>query len=78
MIKIVVKTENLGGELDWGFADIEDVSSHPIEKEILFNPINIFKVHRCRKEQTYGELNVDYVIELEYGAQAELKRKKEN
>ena len=47
-IEIRVNLENLGGEIDWGFADVKEISSQSGEKEILFNPINIFKVVECK------------------------------
>ena len=49
LVEIVVKGENLGGDLDWGFAYIKDSSYYPNEEEVLFNPINIFRVHRCQE-----------------------------
>ena len=42
LIEIVVRSENLGGDLDWGFAYIKDCSYYSKEEEVLFNPINIF------------------------------------
>ena len=50
LVEIVVKSENLGGDLDWGFAYIKESSYFPNEEEVLFNPINIFRVHRCQEE----------------------------
>ena len=47
-IEIKVNIDNLGGEMDWGFAYVEEMSSQPHEKEIIFNPINIFKVIECK------------------------------
>ena len=46
-IEVKVNLDNLGGEMDWGFADIAGMSFLPDECEILFNPINIFKVAKC-------------------------------
>ena len=43
-MEIEVKTSNLGGAIDWGFAYLKEYSSHPTEEEVLFNPINIFKI----------------------------------
>ena len=51
IIEVHVKANELGGGLDWGFADISHCSRIPEEKEVLFNPINIFKVKNCLKDQ---------------------------
>ena len=44
IIEISVKEDNMGGAMDWGFAYLRDYSSHASEEEVLFNPINVFKV----------------------------------
>ena len=46
MFIIKVKKENLGGDIDYGFADINKYSVYA-EREILFNPLNIFRVVKC-------------------------------
>ena len=55
LIEIEVKVDKLGGDLDWGFASIEHCSNISREKEVLFNPINIFKVKKCLRSQMEGE-----------------------
>ena len=47
-MQIDVKVDELGGELDWGFASIQKSSNFFGENEVLFNPINIFKVAGCK------------------------------
>ena len=50
LIEIEVRKEDLGGNLDWGFADIQKFSSLN-EKEVLFNPINMFRVQGVSEKQ---------------------------
>ena len=51
LLEIRVDVECLKGYLDWGFASIKHCSKYKNEDEVLFNPINIFKVHACMEEQ---------------------------
>ena len=46
-IEVKVNLNDLRGEMDWGFAEIAEMSYVSQECEILFNPINIFKVVKC-------------------------------
>ena len=82
-IEIRVDLDNLGGEVDWGFADVKEISSQSGEKEILFNPINIFKVVECKTgydvpmpARTYVTAN-QFVV-LEYAALTDVMKKKRN
>ena len=50
-IEIQVNPDNLGGEIDCGFANVTDISSQPHEREVIFNPINIFKVVKCERKK---------------------------
>ena len=81
-IEIKVNFENLGGEIDWGFAYVEKMSSQPHEKEVIFNPINIFKVVECKdhgiaKLPVRGtSLDVAQYIELEYAPLTEMMKRK--
>ena len=52
MLEIEVNIDGLEGELIWGFASIKHCSSYPQEDEVLFNPINIFKIGSCKEKQT--------------------------
>lgn len=47
LIEIKVNVGSLGGEMDFGFASLKSMSVNSEEKEILFNPINCFKVVYC-------------------------------
>ena len=80
-IEIRVNPDNLGGEVDWGFADIKDISCQPGEKEILFNPINIFRVVECKTDYDVKLPAKAYVtakqfIVLEYAALTDVMKKK--
>ena len=62
--------------MNWGFAYIEKYTSHKGEKEVLFNPINVFKIveyvpdkqveasHRFKMEMVY--------VRLEFGGMESL------
>ena len=83
-IQIKVNVDNLGGEIDWGFAYVEAMSSQPHEKEVIFNPINIFKVVEC-KEKGIAKLpvrgtsmEVAQYIELEYAPLTDMMKRKRN
>ena len=82
-MEIRVKLENLGGEIDWGFADVDKISSKEGEKEILFNPINIFKVVECRTDHRVKMpgntwVDVHQFVVLEYAALTDVMRRKRN
>ena len=82
-MEIRVKLENLGGEIDWGFADIAKISSKEGEKEILFNPINILKVVECRTDHRVKMpgntwVDVHQFVVLEYAALTDVMRRKRN
>ena len=51
LLVIQVKKEHLHGELNNGFADISEHSPHPYEKEVLFNPMNLFKILSVSKRE---------------------------
>lgn len=79
LIQINVKIDNLKGPLDWGFANIKEWSRYSAEEEVLFNPINIFKVCSCNSVvkkpfQIGDELSMKYVV-LEFGVLTELFNK---
>ena len=70
--------------MDWGFAYVEAMSSQPHEKEVIFNPINIFKVVEC-KEKGIAKLpvrgtsmEVAQYIELEYAPLTDMMKRKRN
>ena len=44
LMEITVDKDDLGGELDNGFALISEESKYASEKEVLFNAMNMFKV----------------------------------
>ena len=44
LIEVTVYKDDLGGELDNGFALISEFSTYADEKEVLFNAINMFKI----------------------------------
>ena len=44
VIEIRVNLDNLGGEIDWGFASVEDFAIYADEREVIFNPINSFRI----------------------------------
>ena len=71
IIEIQVKANEFGGDLDYGFASIQHCSHIPKEKEVLFNPINIFKVHACFQNQVRKYKGEDFevkrVVVLEFG-----------
>ena len=46
LLKINIKVDQLE-EFNCGFSSIEHCSSRSSEKEVLFNPINMFKVLGC-------------------------------
>ena len=79
LIVVSVNVKNLGREPDWGFADIKRFSATFAEEEVLFNPINIFKVVDCYRTKDRKDnfklakyQNIKWVVELEYGAFSEL------
>ena len=41
---ITVKDERRDSVLDFGYADISKYSDFPNEKEVVFNPLNTFKI----------------------------------
>ena len=49
LVEILVPVANLKGMGDNGFANICDFSDHSIEKEVLVNAFNVFKVLRIQK-----------------------------
>ena len=80
-IEIKVNIDNLGGEMDWGFAYVEEMSSQPHEKEIIFNPINIFKVIECKEKGIAklpvrgASIEVEQYIELEYAPLTDMMKR---
>ena len=44
VIEIRVNLDNLGGEIDWGFASVKDFAIYADEREVIFNPINSFRI----------------------------------
>ena len=74
IITIVVKEDNLGGSLDNGFADISSHSTFD-EKEVLFNPLNIFKIAEVKKAD---ENNPNHEIILEYGGMKNIENKEKS
>ena len=84
LVEIRVDTENLGGDLDWGFAFLEEMSSLGEEKEVLFNPINVFKVVECREKHLVGiperktQMKVAQFVVLEYASLAGLMKRHRN
>ena len=82
-IEIRVNLENLGGEIDWGFAYIDEISTKQGEKEILFNPINIFKVVECKINYDVPfpartHITVDQFVVLEFAALTDVMKRKRN
>ena len=68
--------DGLGGELDWGFAEITKFSNFYGEREVLFNPINIFKVVDCQKDYLFDKkTKVEKFILLEFGGFEKLRQK---
>ena len=81
LVEIRVDTENLGGDIDWGFASVEAMSSLGEEKEVLFNPINIFKVVECEEKHLISiperntSMKVSQFVVLEYAPLAGLMKR---
>ena len=82
IVEVNVKVDGLGGELDWGFANITKCSNYYGQKEVLFNPINIFRVVDCREDEDIPDsegglagINAEKVVVLEYGGFQELRIK---
>ena len=79
MIEIRVNLDNLGGEIDWGFASVEDFAIYADEREVIFNPINSFRVVECIDNKTYkfpgSFVNVKQVVVLEYAGITELMKR---
>ena len=78
-----MKKANLGDHLDWGFADLQNYSCLN-EKEVLFNPVNMFKIQGVQKyevsikregRQVVLKLNR---IRLEYGGMKKILAKGED
>ena len=72
LVEIRVNAGNFKGDLDWGFASLRHCSTFKEEDEVLFNPINIFKVYACleRQEKKFSKgnkLEVKRVVVLEFG-----------
>ena len=60
-IEIKVPVTNLKGLFDNGFAHITNFSSNQIEKEVLINAFNVFKILGVSKKDRYK-------VYLEYGS----------
>ena len=41
--------------MDYGFADISQYSDIPSEEEVLFNPLNSFRIEKCLHKIIKGE-----------------------
>ena len=79
MIEIRVNLDNLGGEIDWGFASVEDFAVFEEEREVIFNPINSFRVVGCIDNKRYkftgSYIDVGQVVVLEYAGITELMKR---
>ena len=71
--------DNLGGEIDWGFASVEDFAIYADEREVIFNPINSFRIVECIDNKRYtfpgSFIDVEQVVVLEYAGITELMKR---
>ena len=49
MFFVQIEEEERDEELDFGFAKIREYSSFPKEEEVLFNPLNTFRIEKVDK-----------------------------
>ena len=49
LMEIIIPVVNLKATFDHGFANIADFSEHLIEKEVLVNAFNVFKILGVKK-----------------------------
>lgn len=79
VLEIRVNHDNLGGEIDWGFASVEKFAIYGDEREVIFNPINSFRIVECLTDKRYkfpGSFVVaSQVVVLEYAGMTELMRR---
>ena len=70
VIEIRVNLDNLGGEIDWGFASVEKFAIYGDEREVIFNPINSFRIVECPTDKRYkipgSFVDASQVVVLEY------------
>ena len=67
---IWVKNSQRHKGLDFGYADIRHESNFPDEEEVLFNPLNTFKIEKFLRAEE-DDVSIDTVV-LTYGSLAEL------
>ena len=78
LIEITVFKDDLGGELDNGFAYLKEISEFSHEDEVVFNAINMFRIIYVNQETrtiTVNNLSYDdeiWVVKLEYSPMRKL------
>ena len=79
VIEIRVSLDNFGGEIDWGFASVEDFAIYADEREVIFNPINSFRIVKCLTKKRFkfpgSFVDAEQVVVLEYAGITELMRR---
>ena len=73
LIKIHMSGGSKEGVDDFGFAYIKEHSYFKDEEEVLFNPLNTFKVTDCSSRKILGK-DIQVVV-LEYGAMTKLLKR---